>query len=824
MSNAEKLSAPPAMMRVSNRRGLFSVAVAVLAVGAATLLTMLLSPFSAAVPFGVYYLAVVVAAGFAGAWAGGLTTALSAIALNYLFLLPANPSAAAPHPLVSAAIFIGVAGIVVFLIDRIRIHERRMRVGEQNMSHVIRSAQSAVITIDSLQRVVTFNAAAETVFGWSHMEALGQPISRFIPDGLSLAHQSPAEGSGQSAGPLATMSGFRRNGEEFPFEASILQTEWDDQKPCILVLHDVSERKAAEAQLRRLNRLYSALSLINQAIVVSGTQRDLLQKVCNALVEQGGFPMAWIGWGDPETKLLVPIAVCGDDRGYLKSVEIYTDDRPEGRGPTGTAFREGRRYICQDFFNDPVTLLWQPQARSRGFRASAVFPIRLKNEVCGTLTVYANHVGFFQDEETAVLAEAAGDISFALDNFARKEELQKAETTAQMAMRFSDSMIEAMPGIVYLYNDQGRFLRWNRNFEIVSGYSQHEIATMHPLDFFCGEEKLPLEQKIAEVFDRGEAYIEATFLSRDGSRTPYFFTGRRVIFEEMPCLVGVGIDVSERKQAERALRDLNESLERKVSDRTSELQTALARAEDADQIKSAFLANMSHELRTPLNSIIGFTGIMLQGLAGALNGEQTKQLGMVRRSARHLLDLINDVLDISKIEAGELEVNRKAFDLGSSIERIAALMAPMAQAKGLKLEVQALSKPCWMISDQRRVEQVLLNLVNNAIKFTDHGGVKLTIDAASQSIPPVAVAQPELLHIHVADTGIGIKPEHLTTLFQPFRQIDSGISRQHDGTGLGLAICRRLAELLGGAIEVESEWGRGSIFTFKLPINGSIEP
>ena len=708
MSDAKKLSGPISMMRVTDRHALFSIAVAVLAVAAATLLAMLLLPFSVAAPFGVYVLAVVVAAGLDGAWAGGLAAVLSAMALDHLFSLPADPTAAPPHRLATVAIFIGVGAMVVLAMDRIRAHERRARDGEQDPS-----------------------------------------------------------------------------------------------------------------RLHRLNRLYATLCQINQAIVLTGTQRDLLQKVCNALVEQGGFRMAWIGWGDPETRLLVPIAACGDENGYLQSIRMYTDDRPEGRGPSGIAFREGRRFISQDFLKDPGAP-WHPEARRRGFRASAVFPIRLKGVVWGTLAVYANQVGFFKDEETAVLAEAAGDISFALDNFARNEELRKAEAAAQMAMRFSDSIIETMPGILYLYNDQGRFLRWNRNFEIVSGYAKHEIATMHPLDFFPADDKPQLEQKIAEVFDRGDADVEATFLSKDGSLSPYFFTGRRVIFEEMRCLVGVGIDLSERKRAELALRDLNESLERKVSDRTSELQAALARAEGADQIKSAFLANMSHELRTPLNSIIGFTGIMLQGLAGPLNGEQTKQLGMVRGSARHLLDLINDVLDISKIEAGELEVSRKPFDLGHSIERVAALMTPMAQGKGLKLEVQALSEPRGIISDQRRVEQVLLNLLNNAIKFTDRGEVKLTIDAARTSMPPAAPSKPEMLCIHVADTGIGIKPEHLATLFQPFRQIDTGISRQHDGTGLGLAICRRLAELLGGAIEVESEWGRGTVFAFKLPLNGPI--
>jgi PAS domain S-box-containing protein len=710
MSDAEETTAQTSATKVINRPALLAVGVAVLAVGAATPLATLLSPYSSSAPFGIYCLAVMVAAGFGGAWAGGLAIVLSAVALDYLFLLQSNPAVALPHRFVSFAIFLCVAGMVVFLIQ---IHT--------------------------------------------------------------------------------------------------------------LILSDISGRKATEAQLHRLNRLYAASSQINQAIALAETPRDLLHKVCRALVDHGGFQVAWIGSGDPETRLLVPIAESGDENGYLRSVRIYTDDRPEGRGPSGTAFREGRPCICEDSLNDPAMQPWRAEAKRRGFRACAAFPIRQKSEVCGTLTVHASHVGVFQEKETALLAEAAANISFALDNFARSEELRAAETIAQREMRFSDSMIETMPGIVYLYDDRGRFLRWNRNFEVVSGYSRQEIATMHPLVFFAGDDKQLLGQRISEVFDRGDSSVEATFWSKDGSATPYYFTGRRVTFEEMPCLVGVGIDLSERKRAELALRDLNESLEQKVSDRTGELQAALVRAESADQIKSAFLANMSHELRTPLNSIIGFTGIMLQGLAGPLNGEQTKQLGMVRGSARHLLDLINDVLDISKIEAGELEVHLKEFELGHCIARASALMTPMATAKGVKLEIQSLPGPCIVTSDQRRVEQVLLNLLNNAIKFTDHGEVKLTIDVDHASVRSAETSQPDALCIHIADTGIGIKPEHLATLFQPFRQIDTGISRQHDGTGLGLAISRRLAGLLGGDVEVESDWGRGSTFTFKLPLNGSLD-
>jgi signal transduction histidine kinase len=263
---------------------------------------------------------------------------------------------------------------------------------------------------------------------------------------------------------------------------------------------------------------------------------------------------------------------------------------------------------------------------------------------------------------------------------------------------------------------------------------------------------------------------------------------------------------------------LNASLEQRVAKRTEELQTALIRAEAADRLKSAFLATMSHELRTPLNSIIGFTGTVLKGLAGPVSAEQTKQLGMVRSSSRHLLALINDVLDLSKIEAGQLKVRAEPFDLRASLEQATASVKVLADKKGLALTAVVAPEVSEIVSDRRRVEQIILNLLNNAIKFTDRGGVTLTARlVADFQSSPGALPQPAV-RIGVADTGIGIKTEHLTALFQPFRQVDTGLARQHDGTGLGLVICRRLAALLGGAISVASEWTKGSEFTITLPL------
>jgi signal transduction histidine kinase/putative methionine-R-sulfoxide reductase with GAF domain len=230
-------------------------------------------------------------------------------------------------------------------------------------------------------------------------------------------------------------------------------------------------------------------------------------------------------------------------------------------------------------------------------------------------------------------------------------------------------------------------------------------------------------------------------------------------------------------------------------------------AQEADHLKSAFLASMSHELRTPLNSIIGFTGIILQGLAGPLNPEQEKQLNMVRDSSRHLLNLINDVLDISKIEAGQLEIVPEPLDVKEAVVKVVRTMTPLAEKKGLELVAEVSPAVGQNTSDRRRVEQILINLVNNAIKFTDQGEVRVECQISGDWVVT-----------RVVDTGIGIKHDDMDKLFEAFRQIDTGVARRHEGTGLGLSICRRLTEMLGGEIWAESEWGMGSTFAFTLPI------
>jgi signal transduction histidine kinase len=273
--------------------------------------------------------------------------------------------------------------------------------------------------------------------------------------------------------------------------------------------------------------------------------------------------------------------------------------------------------------------------------------------------------------------------------------------------------------------------------------------------------------------------------------------------------------ILKKKVKERTfeLQLINKEMEARIERRTAQLATAMERAQAADHLKSAFLATMSHELRTPLNSIIGFTGILLQGLAGPLNTEQLKQLGMVQTSSRHLLALINDVLDISKIEAGQLTLCSTSFELRASIEKVVALILPLAGKKGLELKLDIAHDVSTVVSDQRRLEQVILNLLNNAVKFTEKGHVHV---ACSTDNGQYLVA--------ISDTGIGIRPEEIPRLFQPFHQIDTGLARKQEGTGLGCSISRKLIQMMGGTIDVESRWGQGSTFSIRFPASPGALP
>ena len=268
-------------------------------------------------------------------------------------------------------------------------------------------------------------------------------------------------------------------------------------------------------------------------------------------------------------------------------------------------------------------------------------------------------------------------------------------------------------------------------------------------------------------------------------------------------------DITERHRAEEALRQANETLEERVVERTAELRLAKEEAESSSRLRSEFLAKMSHELRTPLNGILGFTGTLLMRLPGPLTSDQEQQLKTVQRSAQHLLSLINDLLDVAKIEAGKVELTLEPVICQHIIDEVVTTLRPLAEGKGLQLTVQVPSTAVVVHADRRAMGQILLNLTNNAIKFTEQGSVQLELCQRRDGTR-------RWVELSVVDTGAGIRPDDQAKLFQVFVQADGSTQRRTEGTGLGLYLCRQLAELLGGQLTLHSKEGVGSRFTLHL--------
>ena len=384
-----------------------------------------------------------------------------------------------------------------------------------------------------------------------------------------------------------------------------------------------------------------------------------------------------------------------------------------------------------------------------------------------------------------------------------------AESLLIKSEKYLDNIINNVGDPIFVKDDQSRLLLVNEAFCKIFNLTRADVIGKTLAEDVTPEERESFLRIDKQVLSTGVENINEESLTVRGEETRIISTKKTRFIDDdaNTYLIGIIRDITERKKTEDEITKYKNHLEELVELRTNQLAKETIRAQSADLMKSAFLATMSHELRTPMNSIIGFTGILLKEFAGPINEEQKKQLSMVKNSGQHLLGLINDVLDISKIEAGKLKVSKSPFSYLTTLEKTIEFLSPQAIKKGLQISLEYSATKVILNSDERRVEQVLLNLISNAIKFSNHGTILVKVDRNNN-----------VLTTQIIDQGIGVSKKDLNKLFMPFIQLHNGLSRKHDGTGLGLSICKNLIEKLGGTITVTSKIGVGSNFTFNLPL------
>lgn len=368
----------------------------------------------------------------------------------------------------------------------------------------------------------------------------------------------------------------------------------------------------------------------------------------------------------------------------------------------------------------------------------------------------------------------------------------RAEEALQASeLRYRRLFESAKDGILILDADSGQIVDVNPYLIKMLGFSKEELAGKELWEIGVFKDIVASKLAFDELRQRGYIRYENLPLeSREGLvrqvefvSNSYLAGGSRVI----QCNIR---DITDRKRCEAELQEKNLELER------------------ANLAKNRFLASMSHELRTPLNAIIGFTGTLLMKLPGPLTSDQEQQLRIVQRSAKHLHSLINDLLDLAKIESGKVEIKYEPIICQGVVAEVAAALRPLAENKGLEFKVKAPKASVRVESDRRILSQILINLTNNAIKFTDKGKVEIRLSTKPSNGHTLA-------SIDVIDSGIGIRPEDKEKLFQAFEQVDDDHRAQ--GTGLGLYLSQKLAVLIKGRIELQSEYGKGSVFRLLIP-------
>lgn len=417
-----------------------------------------------------------------------------------------------------------------------------------------------------------------------------------------------------------------------------------------------------------------------------------------------------------------------------------------------------------------------------------------------------------QYEEVRVIKSGEDEVLFMIRDISDRKQAEIALQQSELTNRV---IVETMPDLLIKMDLHGRYLQMSggKYVQVKEPYRTADQSEVYSaLSPEMAEQRLDYARKAIAT---NSLQIYEQIFDFDGEMLHEEVRIAPLNQREVLIIIR---DITDRKRTEQQLQQLNQALEAKVEERTAALQQTNEELIRATRLKDEFLANMSHELRTPLNAILGMAEGLQEHTYGVVNERQIKALKTIESSGSHLLELINEVLDLAKIESGQIELNCTPVAIKNLCQSSLVFIKQQALKKNIQLEIQLPPNLPELFVDERRIRQVLINLLNNAVKFTPEGG---SITLQAQQLAPVQDLSDSLpqtfIQIAVIDTGIGISQENINKLFQPFIQVDSALNRRYEGTGLGLALVKRIVELHGGKVEISSELGVGSCVTVDLP-------
>jgi len=554
----------------------------------------------------------------------------------------------------------------------------------------------------------------------------------------------------------------------------------------IATIEDITERKERETEVLRLNRLYLALSDINELITRAADEDQLLRGACDILVSRGGLELAWVGWPDPETAEVRPMAQAGAHSAYLDSLVVHADDRPTGRGPTGTAIREDRKVIWNDRRAVPADAVARALPSQHGFASSASFPIADERRGRGALSVYAAESGFFREQEILLFEKAAENISFALQNLRQREERQLADERHRAILQGSvDGFIIA--------DTRGRILEVNEAYCRMSGYAADELLTMHLTDLEAAETPPVVAEHLREMVKAGGARFETQHRRKDGSIFDLEVSIQYRAEEDL--LFGFCRDITRRKRAQA---------------RREELEAQLAQAQRMEAV-GRLAGGVAHDFNNLLTVISGHAELALREVdEGAIVHDD---LLTIRQAAQRSADLTRQLLAFARQQT----IAPKVLDINATI---GSLLRMLQRLIGEDIRLQWVpSAVAWLVKmDPSQLDQILANLcVNARDAIADVGEV--TISTGQRSFDEAYCATHagylpgDFVSITVQDTGCGMDAQTQEHIFEPFFTT----KETGRGTGLGLATVYGAVRQNHGFVRVDSMPGQGSTFTVYLP-------